>query len=145
MSKVNIEMSKEQYETLVKMVFLGTWMVNSTKIELDEAFEDVRELVLSKYKAAGLEDKVVYEEQMGVYDLDINFETSLLDSYVDEYDEFSFWDKLIEKLAEKELTALYGPLEENLTEEQLEKRLELEEKIGRKLEETGITQLSFDE
>ncbi|MGP4061894.1 hypothetical protein [Halobacillus sp. H74] len=144
MANIKIEMSKEQYETLVESVFLGSWMVNSTKMELDEAFEDVRELVLSKYKEGNLEDRITHHEQLGVHDLDVDYESKLLATYVEEYDEFSFWDKLVEKLVEKKMTELYGPLEGNMTEEQMEKRLELEEKIGRKLEETGVTKLSFD-
>ncbi|WP_226576609.1 hypothetical protein [Halobacillus litoralis] len=144
MANVKLEMTKEQYETLVEAVFLGTWMVNSTKMELDEAFEDVRELVLSKYKEANLEDRISYQEQIGVHDLDVDYESKLLDTYVEEYDEFSFWDKLVEKLAQKEMTELYGTLDGEMTEEQMEKRLEIEERIGRKLEETGVTRLSFD-
>ncbi|MGR9050980.1 hypothetical protein ACQ4XT_20270 [Halobacillus faecis] len=145
MGNVKLEMTEEQYETLVEMVFLGTWMVNSTKLELDEQFEDVRELVLAKYKEANLEDKVSYQEQIGVHDLDVDYESKLLDTHVEEYDEFSFWDKLVEKLAEKEMTEIYGPMDGKLTEEQMEKRLAVEEEIGRKLEETGVTKLSFEE
>ncbi|MBX0357257.1 hypothetical protein [Halobacillus sp. Nhm2S1] len=145
MGNVKLEMTKEQYEILVEMVFLGTWMVNSIKLELDEQFEDVRELVLSKYKEANLEDKVSYQEQIGVHDLDVDYESRLLDTHVEEYDEFSFWDKLVEKLAEKEMTEIYGSMDGKLTEEQMEKRLAIEEEIGRKLEETGVTKLSFEE
>lgn len=145
MSNVKLELSKEQYETLVEMVFLGTWMVNSTRVELDEGFEEVRELVLSKYKEASLEDRITYQEQIDVHDLDVDYESKLLDTYVEEYDEFSFWDKLVEKLAEKEMSERYGPLDGELTEEQMEKRMEIEEHIGRKLEETGVTKLAFED
>ncbi|WJE16730.1 hypothetical protein QRD89_05125 [Halobacillus sp. ACCC02827] len=144
LADVKIEMTKEQYETLVEAVFLGTWMVNSTKMELDEAFEDVRELVLSKYKEAGLEDRIVYQDAMDIHDLDVDYESKLLDTHVEDYDEFSFWDKLVEKLTEKEWTEKYGPMEGSMNEEQMMKRLEIEEKIGQKLEETGVTKLSFD-
>lgn len=145
LSNVKIEMTKEQYRTLIEMVFLGSWMVNSTKMELDEKVEDVRELVLSKYQEAGLQDRISYQEQIDVHDLDVDYESQLLDTYVEEYDEFSFWDKLVEKLVEKEMTELYGPLEGQMTEEQMERRLSIEEEIGRKLEESGVTRLSFND
>ncbi|ARI78163.1 hypothetical protein [Halobacillus mangrovi] len=145
MSKVKLELTSKQYEKLVESVFLGTWMVNSTKMELDEDFEEVRELVLSKYKEAGLEEKVVHQEEMGIHDLDVDYESKLLDTYVEEYDEFSFWDKLVEKLAEKEMVERFGAPEGKMTDEMMEARLEIEERIGSKLEETGVTRLSFDD
>ncbi|MFD2924425.1 hypothetical protein [Halobacillus naozhouensis] len=143
MKKVNLEMSQEQYEKLVETVFLGTWMVNSTQLELDEAFEDVRSLVLSKYKEAGLEDKITYEETFDVHDLAVEYENELLDKYVEEYDEFSFWDKLIEKLSEKKLIKEFGPLPDSLTEEMVAKRVQYEEEIEKELEERGLTNLNL--
>ncbi|SFG42998.1 hypothetical protein SAMN05216353_14229 [Halobacillus alkaliphilus] len=143
MGKVNLELSQKQYEKLVETVYLGTWMVNSTRMELDDEFEDVRELVLAKYKEAGLEDRVVHQEEMDVYDLDVDYESKLLDTYVEEYDEFSFWDKLVEKLADKEMAERYGANQDKMTDEMMEERVQIEEKIGKKLEETGVTKLNF--
>jgi len=143
MGKVNLELSQKQYEKLVETVYLGTWMVNSTRMELDEEFEDVREAVLAKYKEAGLEDRVAHHEEMDVYDLDVDYESKLLDTYVEEYDEFSFWDKLVEKLADKEMAERYGANQDKMTDEMMEERVQIEEKIGQKLEETGVTKLNF--
>ncbi len=144
MKKINLEMSQDQYEKLVETVFLGTWVVNSTQLELDESFEDVRNLVLSKYKEAGLENKITYQEPFDVHDLAVEYENELLDNYVEEYDEFSFWDKLVEKLAEKELIKEFGPLPESLTEELMAKRVQYEEEIGKELEERGLTNLNLN-
>ncbi|TGB05352.1 hypothetical protein [Halobacillus salinus] len=143
MASVQLELTDKQYKKLVEAVFLGTWMVNSTKMELDEEFEEVRELVLSKYKEAGLQDLISHQEQLGIHDLDIDFESQLLDTYVEEYDEFSFWDKLVEKLADKEMVQRFGAPQGKMTDEMMEKRMEIEEQIGEKLEETGVTELTF--
>ncbi|UOR13271.1 hypothetical protein [Halobacillus amylolyticus] len=143
MKKINLEMSQDQYEKLVETVFLGTWMVNSTQLELDESFEEVRNLVLSKFSEAGLENKVTYEETFDVHDLAVDFENQLLEKYVEDYDEFSFWDKLVEKLSEKELVKEFGPLPDTLTEDMIAKRVEYEEEIGKELEERGITNLEL--
>ncbi|UOQ92684.1 hypothetical protein MUO14_20035 [Halobacillus shinanisalinarum] len=143
MKKINLEMSQDQYEKLVETVFLGTWMVNSTQLELDESFEGVRNLVLSKFKEAELEDKVTYEEAFDVHDLAVDFENQLLQKYVEDYDEFSFWDKLVEKLSEKELVKEFGSLPDTLSEEMIAKRVEYEEEIGKELEERGITNLEL--
>lgn len=143
MASVQLELTDKQYKKLVEAVYLGTWMVNSTKMELDEEFEEVRDLVLSKHKEAGLEDLITHQEQLGVHDLNVDYESQLLETYVEEYDEFSFWDKLVEKLANKEMVERFGPTEGKMTDEMMEKRIEIEEQIGEKLEETGITELTF--
>ncbi|MCA0969728.1 hypothetical protein LCM20_03855 [Halobacillus litoralis] len=143
MASVQLDLTDKQYKKLVEAVYLGTWVVNSTKMELDEEFEEVRELVLSKYKEAGLDELIVHQQQLGIHDLDVDYESKLLDTYVEEYDEFSFWDKLVEKLADKEMAERFGPQKGKMTDEMMEKRMEIEEQIGEKLEETGVTELSF--
>ncbi|UOQ43565.1 hypothetical protein MUN89_16850 [Halobacillus salinarum] len=147
MDKIKIEFSRDQYEKLVETIFLGSWVVNSIRLDdLDEDVEEIREIILSKYKEAGLEDKIIHQEELGVYDLDIDFESSLLDQYVEEYDEFSFWDKLVEKLTEKEMIDKYGAsvTSGELSEEMMKTQLELEERIGRELEEKGVTNLTLN-
>ena len=145
MASVRLEMTEKQYKKLIEAVYLGTWMVNSTKMELDEEFEEMRELVLSNYNQAGLDDLVVHQKEMDIHDLDVDFESKLLDTYVEEYDEFSFWDKLVEKLADKEMVKQFGAPKGEMTDEMMEKRIEFEEQIGQKLEESGITELDFTE
>ncbi|WP_173917063.1 hypothetical protein [Halobacillus sp. Marseille-Q1614] len=144
MTKIHLEMDQNQYQKLVEAVFLGTWMVNSTKLELDEDFEEIRELVLSKYKEAGLEDKVSYLEAFGIHDLEKDYEKQLFQDYVDEYEEHSFWDMLIEKLSEKKLKEEYGTIPTPLSDEMIERRLQIEEKIAQVLEEKGLTHLDFN-
>ncbi|MBA2174622.1 hypothetical protein H0266_06825 [Halobacillus locisalis] len=145
MASVHLEMTEKQYKKLIEAVYLGTWMVNSTKMDLDEDFEEMRELVLSNYNQAGLDDLVVHQKEMDIHDLDVDFESKLLDTYVEEYDEFSFWDKLVEKLADKEMVKQFGAPKGEMTEEMMEKRIQFEEQIGQKLEESGITELDFTE
>ncbi len=144
MAEIKLTFTEEQYKKLVETIFLGSWMLNSTRLEdLDEAAEEIRELILSRYKEANLEDKVVYQEEMKIHDLTIDYESELLDQYIEEYDEFSFWDKLVEKLTEKEMVQTFGAdvVSAPLTDEMLKTQLDLEEKIGQELEEKGITNL----
>ncbi|MCP3026807.1 hypothetical protein [Halobacillus sp. A5] len=143
MKKINLELDEKQYKTLVEAVFLGTWMVNSTKLELDEDFEEIREKILSKYKDAGLQEKINYQDAFEVHDLQTDYERELFEKYVDEYEEFSFWDMLIEKLSEKQLKEEYGDLSAPLSDDMIERRLQIEEELGDELEERGITNLEL--
>lgn len=46
---MEISLTKEQYEDLIKIVYLGTWMVNAfrtdDRIEKYEEFEDIKRLL----------------------------------------------------------------------------------------------------
>ncbi|WP_181349289.1 hypothetical protein [Thalassobacillus sp. CUG 92003] len=144
MADVHIELSSEQYRKLVEALYLGTWMVNSTRMELDEAFEEVRHLVLAKHQEAGLEDEIFHQEESNIYDLEIEYETELLDRYVEPYDEASFGDKLVEKLAEKELVREYGAPIETMTDEIMARRMQLEEQIREEISKNGLTNLELN-
>ena len=40
MNKMNMEMTKEQYMTLLKLMYCGEWVLNSYKTREDKAFQE---------------------------------------------------------------------------------------------------------
>ncbi|MFD1017687.1 hypothetical protein [Thalassobacillus hwangdonensis] len=141
--KVKIELSPKQYEKLLETVFIGTWVVNSTKDELDESFEQVRNIVLSHSKEANAAEKVEYVADGDYYDLSVAYETALVDAFIEPYDEQAFFDKLIEKLALKKLAEEVGGLSVPLSEEMIEKKLMYESEIEQGLYKYGLKPLDW--
>ncbi|MBM7551156.1 hypothetical protein [Thalassobacillus pellis] len=144
MKKVKIELTPAQYQKLVESVFLGTWVANSTREDLNEEFEAVRDHVLSYYKEAGMEGLIEKNEEFGFNDLNVNYESELLHNYVEPYDEYTFWEKLAEKLADKELAKGHGAVSVPLTEEQILKKLGYEEEIEMDLHENGMKNVNWE-
>ena len=107
---MKIEISKTQYKTLVKALFLASWVVNSHKTEEpDDEFERLEQYILSQGKFFDLKN-VDFDEKHGKYYHDTDFEKKtlkLLDEFVDE----SFWDELIDRLAERDFFKALGETE----------------------------------
>lgn len=107
---MKIEISKTQYKTLVKALFLANWVVNCHKTdEPDDEFERLEQHILAQGKFFDLK-KVELDEKNGKYYHDSDFEMKtlkLLDNFVD----VSFWDELGERLAERDFFRAFGESE----------------------------------
>ena len=107
---MKIEISKTHYKTLVKALFLANWVVNCHKTdEPDDEFERLEQYILAQGKFFDLEN-VEFDEKHGKYYHDSDFEmktVKLLDDFVD----VSFWDELIERLAERDFVNTLGEKE----------------------------------
>ncbi|WP_102336191.1 hypothetical protein [Salimicrobium jeotgali] len=147
MSYHSLEVSKEQLRTMVASMFLSTWMVNYPRQELNEEFEDVRNLVLAEYYKDSMQEEVEYQPHADIYELNQETENTWMERYVQEYDEHSFWDQLIEKLSQKEMIDAFGEeiMNRPLKEEEVEKQLEIEAKVEEKLEKNGLWALTWED
>ncbi len=84
---MKIELTKEQYKTLLKIMYCGEWMINSYKLKKDKAYEETENLeqhLFSYAKEFGLENWFNYEEKQGsalyTYDKEQSFH-KLVDKY----------------------------------------------------------------
>lgn len=104
---MKIEITKEQYQTLLELVFMGNWVVNSmqeTDAEQTKQYDHLEKLMFSKateFELGELADDEGYpsrkfEEESPVYD------------YIEEYDNHTFWDELTQRLAKRDLLRQYG-------------------------------------
>lgn len=101
----------EQYEALMKLVYLGNWMVNGIKIsdERDKKFDAIEQRIFADAVDAGCGSLSEYDEALKKY-----FPTQELEENTDvlnaqkEYNTEIFWTELIERLAQRDFVAQYG-------------------------------------
>ena len=104
---MKIEISKTQYKTLLKALFLANWVVNSCKTKRpDDEFERLEQHILSQGKFFDLKN-VEFDEKHGKYYHDMDFEQKTL-NLLDEFVDVSFWDELTERLAERDFFKAFG-------------------------------------
>ncbi|WP_093046895.1 hypothetical protein [Thalassobacillus cyri] len=144
MKKVHLEFTPVQYQKLVEALFLGGWVTNTTRDDLDEEFESLRDYVFQHYKEAGMEGLIEENQEIGYKDLNVDYESTLLSRYIDRYDEQVFWEKLAEKLSDRELVNLEGPIAVPLNEAQILKKLALEEEIEEDLHINGLEHVKWE-
>lgn len=107
---MKINFTKKQYETLLKAVYLGNWMVNSTDDEPEgNQFDKVEEYICSFAKDFGLEQYVTYDEgDKAYYPSRMLEEDEEVDGYIQRYDDYIFWDNLASSLAGRDMVNEYG-------------------------------------
>jgi hypothetical protein len=138
MKKVNLELSSEQYKELIKLVYIGDWVIDEPE---NMVLNDLVQVVFSKAKDAGHESLIEFDKEMNLYMPSQAFDDEVVE-IVDDYEEECFWDHLIYRMSEKDLVAKLGDKAEKLTnEERIDMIDPISEKYVKEFEENGIDNL----
>ena len=127
-----IELSKEQYKSLVKLIFYGDWILHANKIGeegRDKNSEELREYIFSQKEKFSL--KSWFKELKYGEELKEEIIMDLLKE-VFEYNEETFWFYLVKKLAERDTLSEIQKGGKLISEEQQE---EIQFKYEEKYEE----------
>jgi len=142
---MDIKVTKEQYERLLHLVYLGNWVVNAYRTEdfLDEYNEEA-ERIYSLAPAFGFRDKIDFDEAEGRSFPSVKLEEELED-IVEDYEDWAFWDLLVLKLAERDLVREYGESAvDQMSDDELEKkRSPYVQKYEKEIEAKGIENLEI--
>jgi hypothetical protein len=104
---VVVTMDRARFQTLIELVDLGLWMANAHREKPIQKYEDAEQAFLACAKEAGFEC-VEYDEEMKMHFLDGRFEEVKLHPVRLEYDEYTFWEELVESLAGRDLIDEHG-------------------------------------
>ncbi len=140
---ITLELTETQMQDLLQMVYLGEWMTQA--YGNSEHAQDYEELIQKLYATAynnGIESDVEFDKKMGGYVPTNEFE-SFCDDIISQYDEHTFWEELIMRMATKELQSQGGG---QLSSAEYEKQLQkLIEKYEKECNTCGIENLSFSQ
>lgn len=117
---ITLELTETQMQDLLQLVYSGEWMAQA--YGTSEHAKDYEELLQQLYTVAhnnGIESDVEYDKKLGGYVPTAEFE-SYCDELIQQYDEHTFWEELIMRLATKELHENGG---EGLASAEYEKQL----------------------
>lgn len=154
MGERKIELTREQFLTLLKLVYLGNWMANAHRTGSAEDpqkkdYEDIEHLIFSYAKKFGF-DRYVDDED-GIegrfYPTSYFEEETDVDDLHQEYDEETFWDELANRLGERDLFRHYTEeeIQKMSREERMSKLYEFIDKWSDEINEHGIERLSVNE
>lgn len=140
---VDIKFTKEQFEALLKMAYLGNWVINAHRIDdIIEEFNEMEEYLFSKTALFGLEK---YSDSQNPSFPSSNFEASAVQEYLDEYDNETFWDELAERMAVRQILSLF-PIEELEKMDPMDRVLlisRFEDELKEEFSENNIDNLIF--
>jgi hypothetical protein len=109
--QVNLNLSTEELRDLIIMTYMAEWVMDAYKTEADPRtarFKELEQKLLKLALEAGLNDLVMYDE-----DLKMHFPTRLMEDgtareFIDEYNNETFWDELANRLATRDFVKRYG-------------------------------------
>jgi len=140
------DLTGEEYEKLLKLAYLGNWMVNAIRYPDEEVAEyrNVESRLLAQAENFGLDGYAQLQEDTGLYYAsDKLSEDPEVQRMRDEYDDEVFWGELIIRLTRRDFIRKYGreKIEKMPPEERLEKEMEIEQKYWREFQKHGLDRL----
>lgn len=137
---MTIDFTRDQFENLLKLVYLGGWMINGVRTEDERVkkFHDIEQYLYSFAKDQDLESFVAYDTARKSYIPTLETGSDV-EAYKEEYDSEVFWDELIQRLSMRDFLRLYGERTEKMgMQEQSRNRHQIIEKYIREFEEYGV-------
>lgn len=141
---MRIDLSEDQYRTLIKLAFLGNWLANAWRTsdrEYLHEYEEVEQLIYAQAGALGEEMGLKRSEDGEYFPLD-RLEEVLL-PLIEAYDDDCFWTNLVERLAQRDLEEMLGAegIKRMPSEERDDAFCRFAEKYGREFDEFGLDNL----
>jgi len=148
---MEIKLTKEQYENLLKIVYLGNWMINAIRSgtegdEQIEKYNDIEQYIFSFAKDVGLGKYIEFDKKYNKFFPTIDFEQDEeIERYLKDYNEETFWQELADRLGTRDFIREYG--EEAINKmDQEERFIKLQEfiiKYEEEFEKNGIENLKI--
>jgi hypothetical protein len=108
---MKIHFNKKEYRLLVETLYLAGWVMGSHKLEPDSLYPEhtqLRKKLLSYYKEMEAENLIEHSLSGDDYYEKADYEDSLHQKFIRDYDNHTFWDELIDRLAVRDLIRKIG-------------------------------------
>lgn len=141
---MTLNLTTEEYRSLMKVVFLGNWMANAYKEEPQAEYENVEQLILSRASTFNADEEVGYDAQKKTWVYKREYE-ELMQEQVNEYNVEALYDELGYWLARRDLVNAIGEEKsEGLTPAGLsDAAAPYLQKYDREFEENGIERIGI--
>lgn len=135
---VNIELTDKEFRRLLDLVYIGNWILNSTRG--DDRFEDYDLLQEKLFALCGKNGmKSLVESYMGHYFPSKAYEDGGIHEAIADYEDAVFFDILAEELARRDM------LEENLSQDDVGELTSRMDDYLDEFEKNGIDNVTVDD
>ena len=131
---MDINLTPEQAQHLLRLVYLGNWLANSQRVGSaeDPLIAEFDEVHRKLFSVAEIPERAIEND-------------SLVVRAIDEYRDEVFWDELVERLAHRDFERLWNlcPDHDELSPEMEQEFAKLRLRYEGELEESGIDRLEM--
>ena len=145
---MEIKLTKEQYENLIKLVYFGNWMINAIRLEDEriKKFDEIEQYIFSFARKANLDRCIEFDEKYNRFFPTRKFEEDIeLKQYKNDYDEEIFWQELADRLGTRDFIKKYRKevIEKMDQKERFLKNQECIIKYEEEFEKNGLANLEL--
>ncbi|MDZ7829439.1 MAG: hypothetical protein U5K33_08120 [Halofilum sp. (in: g-proteobacteria)] len=146
---MNVSLTEREYRLLLDLLLTADWVIHGHRREEPAAAEPYRMLIqklLSLAGEFGAEDLVEIDGERNEYRPTERFERETVAwKLLDEYDDLVFWEELIVRLAERDISSMPGKRDiEAMSGEEYDRLAQpLEEKYAGEFFEHGLDRLTL--
>lgn len=144
---MEISFDKAELEKLVEIAVMADWVMTAHDTEDDERKDGYLKLIQKIFGHAwknGMKKEIEHLEDIKEFFPDENWEeASLARAFITEFEEKTFWDELVERLAERELNRKLGDKKAGSFEEHMEIYEGFATSIGEEFAENDIEHLEI--
>ena len=141
---MKINFTKKQYEDLLKLAYLGNWVVNAHIIKgAPDRFEKLKGYIFSFAKDFGYPEYLDDEDPQMTFPSRTFEDESGVRELIDAYDKETFWDELVDRLSDRDVHEQVSKekWEQMNLEERMVRMVQLEKKWSDEFEQHGLTRL----
>lgn len=141
---MQIDFTKEQFKRLLQLAYLGNWLINANRTDMERAriFDELQSHIFGQAEKFEM-GELAKKTPKGTQPSDAFEKQPELERLIDEYDDDAFWDGLVERLAHRDFERMHGicPDEAPLPEDLAHSLHELEDRYERVFAEHGLERL----
>ena len=143
---MDINFTPQQFKTLLRLIYLGRWMLTAHSNKPDKVIDSLASHIYSFAKSAGVDNLVELEREDGLIYPTREFEDRMTEPIRD-YDNETFWEELIDRLASRDFLAKYGEqaIQKMSMEERFTNFQEFEDRYGEEFEDHGIERIAISD
>ena len=148
---MKINFTKKEYRLLLDIVYLGQWMMQAHETDHsneEDAHEMLAQKIYSAAKEMGYKDLIEPAKELNkYYPTRIYEEESGIHEVINQYNDDTFWDELIDRLAERDTRAEAEALDKEISsvEDYWKLSIPHESRYAEEFSENGLKNLIIRE
>lgn len=147
---MKLNFTKKEYKKLLEALYISDWVLNAHREEqdsLDEEYKELEQKILAAASEFGLPGMVERSAGIGNFFPSRKFiEESKVMEKIEKYENATFWEELLERLARRDFIKTYGKeaILKMSIEERFEKETQFQKQYDQEFGEHGLDALCLE-
>jgi hypothetical protein len=143
---MKLELNKKELEHLTEIAIMANWLMTAHDVEEEERKQPYLELIHKIYKVASENGNknIEYFEDLKIFEPNADWEDSTMSrKFIEEFEQQTFWEELVNKLADREMRKDLKGRKPKDFDEQFEIYEEHAASFAKEFQEHGVSRIEI--